>query len=1311
MGVMGWPAILDTLPDQPVPSSAAAQLSAAGIDARPGSLHALPPDTLGVLWVGDDWAGGLARLSRLPTRRARGQTLLWARRLPTQSMEQVWTAGGLWAFSGDVPASVVAAAAAAIHRWDQPTRPDLLRGLAERAGLPPPSLLQRAARLLAQVLGCSRWDAVIRDASGALASLSVVPGGVEPSGRQLQVPPDAIEGALRAGAVTVLPEAGLVVVPIRHPPAPDGAIGLCWREAFLPTAHEAALLRSAAMACAVAWGRHAAEQRQGRAHVASLEALAALPWQAETRPPDGRQMLRRLLVARADLPGLVELWACASSSSREQPTWIGIAAGGAEATLSGAARAVARAAPGEAPHRLREGRWLTSHRIDNSGVLVATFETDAAAWAARPVLVRLTADLSLGLRLLRRSSDSSALIELSRVLAEITEPRPALVRVSEIIREQLSADGVAVFLMVTQGKARHLEQVLQTGERRTAPHRVAVSERQGLVDWVLQQDDWLLQPHPATSGDRVEVTTGAHGTCVLQPRPSGDYWGARSSPPPPAHTRLLVPLKRQGQVVGVLAAWRSTPDPFDVILDVETMQHLAPHVTNACVRVRGTEQIKAELASTQALAAALRPDLRPSAVRRLVLAEVCRLTGWPRAVMYLHDPRSPGQLYFAAGWSTTRADKPDAARLRQQVLDAGDESAGWPALLTAKLHRHFAPTVPVQAAPLQGRQRQHRGVVVLVGLEDGPAELPLTPQLDALVLGSFLRYAGALQENHTQAFADAVGDQIERAASGAPRTLDDALAAAARFLASATGAELIRIEQTRPGGRVPLHCVTVPPVPPGLATTERPLEETASILDAADEADPGISAVDPAQLSAVREACGWSGVRSWIGAPIRSGGRVFGSIQAMTSASGPFLGPDEIAIVEAAAAWAGGAIAAAQRRETLEELNVMAHRLAGLTGEALGKHAVEALEEWLERHLGRRCRVALLALTPPNHPLLIAHSPSLDGALIEALRALSVSWGPKSRRWPARARLSGWADPLPRAGAAVPLRLPGQPALRGHLVALHRSPFSDDDAQLLAEAARELANLLHAELIQQEWRFQIGLFRHALLGPVQGLSSAALRVAMLAREPEPDSDAEVARLERRIHEETEIIRLWRDTQRTFATLRDGTPLEVRPRPQPLRPLLERCLARYQPAFANRGIVATLDWPGTGALRFPFDRVAVDLAVSNLLDNARKYAFFNRTVTLGAQVDRDMVAVWVEDIGAEIPPGLDEAIYDLRKRTDRQDPIRAIHGEGLGLYITAAVAKAHGGELGHRCQREGSPGDNAPHRVRFTLWLPHHWRSR
>ena len=1288
----------------------------------PGTLAALPRDRLGVLWVGRDWDAGLAALKRITALHQRGRILLWGDDPPDDLTGRVWAAGGLAWAPVPFPAWLTAPAIAATRRWDEVPSQSMLQGLPLHAQQPPASLARRLARALSKALRCSRWDAAVRGDAGELESLVMLPGGVKPLADRRPLLPVALEASLEQGAVTVytalehIGPAGasdrfkaLAVIPLRAPPAPDGVIALYWSEPFLPNPREAQLLQIAALAGAVAWGRLAEEQRRSRAHLASLDVLSTLPWQAEARTPDTRPMLQRLLSASADLPGLLELWACAAVSSRAPPQWVGLSGSGV-LQLGGAERDIARAAPGAPVHRLGDRCWLTSTAIDGAGVLVATFESSGAAEAAQTALSRLTADLSLGLRLLRRSSDNNALIELSRVLAEVTEPRPALVKVSEIIREQLSADGVSVYLMVTQGTTRHLEQLLRSSERRPAEARVAVSERKGLVDWVVHADDWLLMPRAPAPRDRAIVQTGDNGTQALVPRTRSDNWGQR--PAPAARTRLLVPLRRQGQVVGVLGAWRETDDPFDPDLDVETMQHLAPHITNACVRLRGTERIKTELESTQRLAAALRPGLSPAAIRHRILAEVCALTGWPRAVMFLHDTRQTGRLYFAAGWATERADKPPATALRALYVDAGPHTEGWPAMLSARLHRHFPPSVPMRGALIQGRHEQPRGVVVLVGKEDGPAELPLTPQLDGLILGSFLRYAGALLDNHAQAFSDAVGDTIERA-SNAPRTLGDTLAATARFLSAALEADAVIVDELR--GRQVVSRTAAPPAPPALQVTgdgpaarlhSPPHSETARILDTSDPADPGQRAADLDQLQAVQDAYGWASLRSWIAAPIKTDGRILGLVQAFSADSGAQFGPDEQALVEAAAAWAGTAVGAALRRQTLEELNTITHTLAGMTGASLGRGAIEAIGGWLERHLGRRCGIALIAWTPPRSALLEASNRRIDSSFLEQLRALSLEWNTRAVRWGPRSRLGSRNLSVSRAGIAAPLRLPGEPLLRGHLIALHRAAFSDSDKMLLGEAARELANLLHGELIQQEWRFQNGLFRHALLGPVQGLHSAALEMARQARAEAPDAAA-IKELEDQVHKEAEIIRLWRETQRAFASMRDGAPMEIRARVQPLRPLLERCLRRYARAFKTRGITARLDWSASGSIRFMFDKVALDLAVSNMLDNARKYAFFNRIVTLGAAVAGPDIVIWIEDIGAEVPS--DEAIYELRKRTDRQDPLRAIHGEGIGLYIARAVARAHGGHLSHTSQREGAPGDNAPHRVRFTLRLPHHWR--
>src|SRR5262249_1227033 len=144
--------------------------------------------------------------------------------------------------------------------------------------------------------------------------------------------------------------------------------------------------------------------------------------------------------------------------------------------------------------------------------------------------------------------------------------------------------------------------------------------------------------------------------------------------------------------------------------------------------------------------------------------------------------------------------------------------------------------------------------------------------------------------------------------------------------------------------------------------------------------------------------------------------------------------------------------------------------------------------------------------------------------------------------------------------------------------------------------------------LRHEWVQSAGRFRHALLGPVQGLTSAARMLTVLAEEAGVDAQA-LQRCKARVDEEAEIIRLWRKNQRLY----QSTKVEIQPRAQALRPLVARCLDRYQSPLDARDIALQLRWEAKGSVVFPFDENAIDLALSNLLDNARKYSFFHQTV--------------------------------------------------------------------------------------------------
>jgi signal transduction histidine kinase len=391
------------------------------------------------------------------------------------------------------------------------------------------------------------------------------------------------------------------------------------------------------------------------------------------------------------------------------------------------------------------------------------------------------------------------------------------------------------------------------------------------------------------------------------------------------------------------------------------------------------------------------------------------------------------------------------------------------------------------------------------------------------------------------------------------------------------------------------------------------------------------------------------------------------------------------------------------------ELDQLVRELTGAPADALTAALPGRLEAHLRRALGRSCAVAVRA-REGGRALFSCASTALSSTDLDELEALSAALGAAEDRR-ARPAHAGRGALGRGAALALPITLGSDPDLHGHLFVLRPPDFDAEDAERARELARAVALLLEGEALRSRWKLQAGLFRHALLGPAQGLQSAARKLALLARLPDPPL-AEVDEADQRVQIESAALRTWQRNQRALAMVQAGQPPDLRPRDAALRPLLERCARRYEAAFAERG--ASLRWAwGTGTgLRFPFDEDALDVMFTNLLDNASKYGFYNRPVTVGVEVDGPAVAVWVESLGAAIPQGVAQGLYLPGARLAARDPLRAIHGEGLGLFLVGLLATAAGGEVSHACAPEGEDrGPTSPHRVRFTLRLPHRWTAR
>lgn len=140
-------------------------------------------------------------------------------------------------------------------------------------------------------------------------------------------------------------------------------------------------------------------------------------------------------------------------------------------------------------------------------------------------------------------------------------------------------------------------------------------------------------------------------------------------------------------------------------------------------------------------------------------------------------------------------------------------------------------------------------------------------------------------------------------------------------------------------------------------------------------------------------------------------------------------------------------------------------------------------------------------------------------------------------------------------------------------------------------------------------------------------------------------------------------------------------------------LLAEVAAAHAPAAAARGLTLEVRPPAVAEPCLAADRERLTAALSNLVDNAVKYAPASGRVTIGADVAVDAagaslglgaanaeatptVTVWVEDSGAGIDPADADRIWERFTRGRRGT--EGVDGTGLGLAIVQSTARAHGG---------------------------------
>lgn len=227
---------------------------------------------------------------------------------------------------------------------------------------------------------------------------------------------------------------------------------------------------------------------------------------------------------------------------------------------------------------------------------------------------------------------------------------------------------------------------------------------------------------------------------------------------------------------------------------------------------------------------------------------------------------------------------------------------------------------------------------------------------------------------------------------------------------------------------------------------------------------------------------------------------------------------------------------------------------------------------------------------------------------------------------------------------------------------LEAGPDSAAEMRTLADSFNHMLDRLEDAFARQR-RF-VSDASHELRSPLTAIRG---QIEVLARDPDPDAEA-VRRVEAATLTELRRVERLVDELLALARLDEGAG-----------PALREVDAA---GLLRDAVIAA---PGAAVLgdlaegQIDADPEMIAGVVRNLVENARRHAGADGTVTVSSTAVGSRLRVDVDDDGPGIAPGEGERIFDRFHRSDAART-RVSGGAGLGLAIARGVLTAHGGSI-------------------------------
>jgi len=198
---------------------------------------------------------------------------------------------------------------------------------------------------------------------------------------------------------------------------------------------------------------------------------------------------------------------------------------------------------------------------------------------------------------------------------------------------------------------------------------------------------------------------------------------------------------------------------------------------------------------------------------------------------------------------------------------------------------------------------------------------------------------------------------------------------------------------------------------------------------------------------------------------------------------------------------------------------------------------------------------------------------------------------------------------------------------------------------------------------------------------IETLEGGAMEDSATARDFLQRADGEVDRLVQMVEELLELSRI------------ESGELSMAREPVDIATAVQSAADRLRPQSEKAGVALSVAI-GDNLPRVSGDRVSLERAIVNLINNAVKFTPEGGLVRISAQPFAGGVIIEVTDNGVGVEPADLPRVFERFFKADRA---RRAGGTGLGLAVVKHTAEAHGG----RVEAESTLGQGST----FRIWLP------